>query len=629
VRSLSEGSTARPRKPKERAKIRPKPAPYSAFQKIDGTHPFKDAAPGAYVDYPARRRHGGKVRFFNFALAKQMGLIPPHHPEKMTPALEQTLLDTFAITIINEYDQIHKTPIPKKDILPRKYMATRYLQLQHPSNKGTTSGDGRGIWNGQISHNGTTWDISSGGTGATSLCPATAIQGRFFKTGNDEASYGCGTAHVSEGISTALMSEIFHQNKIQTERILTVIEFQKNFSINVRAEKNLLRPSHFLSHLKQGNYELLKSIADYHIQHEKKNGTLQANSSIKHENDYEALLEKIAKDFGKACALYESEYIFIWIDWDGDNILMNGGIIDYGSIRQFGLYHHTYRYDDGDRWSTNIPEQKRKARHLVQSFAQIADFLKTGKKRNIHTFKNDPSLKLFDTTFEKETLALLARKIGFGPEDQEFLMEEKTALLKQFKSVFSSLERSSRSIKRNVADGVIRDALFCMRDVLREFPRRLSTSSSYFQRPIPFHDFMELMASSYASKDDKRETPYRKNQIDKFQSLYLQLVNCVAGKNSGKNIEEVLKEILMRSSVINRADRITGDGINLASNALLRKRHQLNFEEFQETFGVFIQKHNLLPERKKETQIKKLRSPTQLKLIQKMDELVKDYKESI
>jgi transcriptional regulator with XRE-family HTH domain len=57
-------------------------------------------------------------------------------------------------------------------------------------------------------------------------------------------------------------------------------------------------------------------------------------------------------------------------------VLANGksefiGIIDYGSVRQFGIRHDKYRYDDVERFSTNLNEQKNKARLIVQVFAQL------------------------------------------------------------------------------------------------------------------------------------------------------------------------------------------------------------------------------------------------------------------
>ena len=179
------------------------------------------------MEYSVRLRKGGKLSYFNYDLAKEMGLISGDHPQKMNQKLSETVLDTFGIQIINEYDVMNNTPIPKKNIKPNKYMATRYLQLQHPDKTGRTSGDGRSIWNGQISYRGTTWDVSSCGTGATCLSPATAIEKKFFKTGDPSVSYGCGYSDLSDGISAALLSEIFYRNGIATERTLAVIEYPK------------------------------------------------------------------------------------------------------------------------------------------------------------------------------------------------------------------------------------------------------------------------------------------------------------------------------------------------------------------------------------------------------------------
>ena len=186
-----------------------KPRSYPKFSQIDGTHPLRDAVPEGFVDYGTRTRRGGKVFYFNFDLAKEMGLIRKNHPQELNRDLSKTLLDTFSFQIINEYDIENNVEIPKEEQRSQKVMATRYLQLQHPSNKGYTSGDGRSIWNGYVKSKGKYWDISSCGTGGTSLSPATAQEGKFFKTGDKEVSYGCGLADLSDGIGEAIMSEIF------------------------------------------------------------------------------------------------------------------------------------------------------------------------------------------------------------------------------------------------------------------------------------------------------------------------------------------------------------------------------------------------------------------------------------
>lgn len=138
---------------------------YPQFKKINGNHDFREAVPNGYVDYAARKRPKGKVFYFNFDLAKEMGLLPKNHPTELNPALCKSILDTFSLVIINEYDELHSIKFPEKDIKPEKYMATRYLQLQHPDKRGMNSGDGRSIWNGLFKGKNGNWDISSCGTG--------------------------------------------------------------------------------------------------------------------------------------------------------------------------------------------------------------------------------------------------------------------------------------------------------------------------------------------------------------------------------------------------------------------------------------------------------------------------------
>ena len=101
-------------------------------------HPWREVSPDAYVDYGARTRHGGKVFYFNFELAKEMGLIGRRHPHRLNGDLAKAILDTFSLVIINEYDLEHRRQYPAQDLRPHKYMATRYLQCQHPSKKGLT-----------------------------------------------------------------------------------------------------------------------------------------------------------------------------------------------------------------------------------------------------------------------------------------------------------------------------------------------------------------------------------------------------------------------------------------------------------------------------------------------------------
>src|SRR5207244_1533919 len=109
-----------------------------------------------------------------------------------------------------------------------------------------------------------------------------------------------------------------------------------------------------------------------------------------------------ARSYGQLAALMEEEYIFNWLSWDGDNMLAHGAILDYGSIRQFAAKHSKYRYDDVDRFSSTLIEQKYWARDLVKVFAQAVHFIRTGRKRNLKYFKNARCLRDFDAAYAKE-----------------------------------------------------------------------------------------------------------------------------------------------------------------------------------------------------------------------------------
>jgi len=80
--------------------------------------------------------------------------------------------------------------------------------------------------------------------------------------------------------------------------------------------------------------------------------TLQILSfALRGDEKYSKALEYLARTYARLAAVLEEEYIFNWLAWDGDNMLADGGILDYGSIRQFAARHNKYRYEDVDRAS--------------------------------------------------------------------------------------------------------------------------------------------------------------------------------------------------------------------------------------------------------------------------------------
>ena len=598
---------------------------YSKFKEIDGSHPLKKNVPEAVVEYQVRTRHGGQVAFFNFELAREIGLIPENHPDEFTKELKEEILNTFSIVIINEYDMMNNFNYPKDEIKPNTYMATRYLQLQHPCKKGTTSGDGRSIWNGQISKGSKTWDVSSCGTGATKLSPACNINKKFYKTGDPSVSYGCGYSEKDEGLSSLFFSEVLAKNGLVTERVLGIIEFSKGLSINIRVHENLLRPSHMFNHLKQNNLPTLKRVVDYYIDRQIKNKVWK-NAPTESKLLYDFFLNQVVETFAEMSANFEDQYIFCWLDWDGDNILMDGGIIDYGSVRQFGLYHHEYRYDDVQRWSTSIKEQKQKARYIVQTFAQIVDYIKNEKKKSIEDFKNHHSMMSFDKRFNDYKNRNILTKIGFTPKYSDFLLENNRKEVEEFKNDFTYFEmaKSAKGIQK-VPDGINWNAIYCMRDILRELPQMLMSRG--IDQHLNSSEFVDIIKSSYATKVDLKKSIRRDMKIVSFQKNYIKLLNKVATKFKIAP-EKILLDVSMRSSVINKYDRVTGDSITTIVRKIMNQRPKLSAEDINTTLKEFTAYQNLNPDKDKKPsnfEVEKVQS----RLVKGMLQIVREYRDGI
>tara|TARA_R110002072_G_scaffold534_7_gene4202 strand:+ start:98078 stop:99922 length:1845 start_codon:yes stop_codon:yes gene_type:complete len=594
---------------------------YQRFEQIDGTHPIQDKTTDSYVLYPARKRHGGKVSVFNYALAKEIGLIDKDHPEKLNSKLENKILDTFSLMIINEYDQINNIKFDEKEIKPNKYMATRYLQLQHPNKQGKTSGDGRSIWNGQLKGNGKVWDISSCGTGGTCLSPATHTQNKFFQSGDPTISYGCGYAEVDEGYASLFFSEVLNKNNLKTERVLAVLEFENNYGITVRVHDNLIRPSHMFNHLKQNNYESLKNMVDYYIERQVHNKEWTDVPSSPKEK-YKYFAKKQTEVFAQTAANFEDEYIFCWMDWDGDNILMDGGIIDYGSVRQFGLFHSEYRFDDVDRFSTNIIEQKQKARYTVQTFIQLCDFLITGKRKSVGKFSKHKLLNDFEKCFQEQKNRNLLKKVGFSKKNIELIYPKYTKEVEKFRKVFSYFERSKSVVGlEEVSDGINWNAIFCMRDILRELPQLILARGGEY---LTAAEFIEIVKSNYATPEDLELTSYRVKQIAKFQNIYSKLID-ICSLESKTSKERIILEIMMRSSVINKFDRVTGDSITTVVGLIMGKKDSMDADKMSNLLTDFVNYQNLNPESK----FAQKRTYNKPKIIKDIYKIVSDYREGL
>lgn len=603
---------------------------YDSFQQLDGKHPWMEAVPDGFVPYKVRRLPAGKVVYFNFPLAKEMGLIPATHNPEMNSELEEQLLETFCLQIINEYDQINNRKFDASTIKPNAFMATRYLQLQHTNRQGKTSGDGRGIWNGSIDFNGKVWDVSSRGTGVTCLAPGAVQLNRPLKTGSSEIGYGCGQAEIDELYGSAILSEIFHLQGIKTERCLCIIDIGKGYGIGVRAAPNLLRPAHIFRYLKQSRYAELKRSVDYLIERQVQNEEWTFKSSLAQK--YWGMVDHVCQSFAEFAAVCENEYIFAWMAWDGDNILANAGIIDYGSIRQFGALHDQYRYDDVERFSTNLVEQKAQAKLTVQVFAQIADYLITRNKKPLRSFARHPSVQKFETYYDLHRRDRLLYRLGLNAAQRTHLLRKHLGAVKEFEKIFFRLERC-KVVNRmeKVADGVNQPACFNMRASLLELGRAYHENSI---ENLANETLFKGMLTSFSQEKKLRFKNKWDRKIGRYKKSYATLLDL----SIDPKIRTGKADLEQRTQKINRQDRMSGNALIRVVEALMSEiKRGLTPTEIQKVVDQLIHRYVGHPEveltkaRKRDVKLQLVSSQPQStpKIIDRFLSIVEEFKDDI
>jgi hypothetical protein len=557
---------------------------WASFQKLDGHHPWQEAVPEGCVLYPVRKLERGQVAWFNFALAREMGLIDAKAPDVMTPELHDIIIETFSLQIVNEWDQNFGAPVPARFLKSKPYMATRYLQLQHADKQGRTSGDGRGIWNGSVKHRGRVWDVSSRGTGVTQLAPGAVEAQKPLKTGAGEFGYGCGLADVSELIGSAIFSEIFHLNGLGTERVLAIIDLGKGVGIGVRAAPNLLRPAHLFLWLKQGEREALRRGVEHLIQRQTENGDWSFNP--RSADRYRMMLREIAISFARFAARLERRYIFAWLDWDGDNVLASAGIIDYGSIRQFGLRHDQYRYDDVTRFSTNLNEQRGKARQTVQVFAQLVDFLESGDKKQLQKYVNHEACRVYDREFDRELRREFLLQVGLEQAEAELILSKEPRRVERLYNSFLRLETTkSKCGLKKLPDGVNRPACYNMRRVLRELPTLVAQKSGWTK---PANEtLLELMRSSFAKRYDLKLKGGLRQRLEEFSQAYVDFLRQIWGDQVPGTAR--LRQWQQRAKQQSLENRLTGNASEYMVEELIKARRRgLSYNEVRRAMELLI-----------------------------------------
>src|SRR6185312_5446965 len=445
-----------------------------------------------------------------------------------------------------------------------------------------------------------------------------------LRTGDHRVGYGSGTADLDEMLGTAVMSEIFYRRGYPTERTLAVIDFGDGTAIGVRTAPNLIRPAHLFRYLKQGRTDELKAAFDYFLARQEQNGSWKLPS--REPERYRTALEYIAESYGRMAAVLEEEYIFTWLAWDGDNVLASGAIIDYGSVRQFAAKHDKYRYDDVDRWSTCLTEQRYWARQLVKAFAQAAHLARSGCRKNLAAFDDAACLRTYDKAFNDERDRRLLWRLGFTAAQARNLMQTARKEINDFRRALVFFEdlKIAKGVEK-LGDGITHRPVFLIRNLLRELPRYYRDECrGRLGAMMPAETFCRIMAASYSDPADLRMTPTREARVRNFQSCYQRLI-AKAGRHGN-----VLRTVARRSAVINFEHRMTGDASIHIVNHVIDSKDRLSRDELQAILDRFIESQVLIPGQWKPIESRELsRRSDKSRLLRKLLRELDECKETV
>ena len=135
-------------------------------------------------------------------------------------------------------------------------------------------------------------------------------------------------------------------------------------------------------------------------------------------------------------------------------------------------------------------------------------------------------------------------------------------------------------------DGLSWNAIYCMRDVLRELPALLLARESEGDPRISPRAFYDLALSDYASRADRRLTDHRRRVARDYQRAYLDLVDTLA-RRQRRSRRATLAGLVPAARARNPYARMTGDGLTHATRRLSRNRRRLRPEESHRLIQAF------------------------------------------
>jgi hypothetical protein len=522
----------------------------SVFNNMTGQSRFRNAVGAkAFIDYKTVSVPS-KVFLLNTTLLEEWGL-KGVNAERLSAVLVNSVKSAFARKIINEFDQ---EPSPE-EIQPGLFMATRYMN----------TGDGRAIWNGQFDLYDTSGkliaviDVSSKGTGSTAMRLEQDLSG----------GYGDGKASLDEFVGGYIQGEIMHRNGFQTERTLVILDLGDGQSVGVRVGAPLLRPSHIFYWEKRGNGPMTKNVIDYHIQLERLNGRgegLGTGPGL-----YNRWLKKEAEALGKLIAMVESRYIFLWLAVDGDNMILPGGIIDYGSIRQFGLPYFDFRHENR---SINVWETQGLAKLILSKLIRSVELARAGKKvKGPHNFSH-PLFEVFEKSYQETRLRDLLLQFGFTRDQIESIVKSSPEIGNQLVRMIDRLIKMQRGreFKFNYIDeesGYEKMAppLYDVRKLLRLYADVLArqTNAAQPHSRIEVTQMLKMLESKWSTKESMKPSVEMKRITETIQSAISTFLTQVSPNN---RIEQ-LALMAERAKVANREFRLSGNGGSAVSTEII------------------------------------------------------------
>ena len=241
-------------------------------------------------------------------------------------------------------------------------------------------------------------------------------------------------------------------------------------------------------------------------------------------------------------------------------------------------------------------------------------------------------LELFDREFETHKRKLFLKQIGFEDAEASRIGEASPPCLEKLLKLHARLERRRSSRGRHrVPDGLSWNAVYCMRDVLRELPQRMIDLSPDGTQLLQPDDFYKIALSDYASRKDRVLTPYRRRLARNYQKAYIELCDWSAERRRRSRVS-VLAEIAPRAVARNAYGRMTGDGLTHATRRLTTNRGRLAPEETYRLIMAFAksqQREDPSGQSKGDEEAMSCELPLVRRIHRDLQRLASDYRESL